>query len=197
MKKLKTILVCLIVASFVSCDNDNDPNNNVCDETYASVAGSNVFTTANGYELEEIMDKLIHEYTMVVNASGEICSIGYQNATAYPGTYKMEVENITTNITSTEILSFSQTAIEYKPLTVPLIVNPGDTIKVRRIFTNSYTLADEIIGNLYRHPGFAPIVFPIPINANATLIGTSFSSPGGSSNNDFAIPVIGVGFKLN
>lgn len=197
MKKLKTILACLIVASFVSCDNDNDPNNNVCDETYASVAGSNVFTPANGYQMEETMDLLIHEYTMIVNASGEICSIGYQNAAAYAGAYKMEVENMTTNITSTENLSFSQAVLEYKPLTVPLVVNAGDTIVVRRTFTNTYTSADEITGNLYMHPFFAPIVFPIPINPNATLIGTRFSSPGGSTNNDCAIPVIGVGFKLN
>ncbi|MFD2908809.1 hypothetical protein ACFSX9_08670 [Flavobacterium ardleyense] len=196
MKTLKSLLLCLIVSSFTSCDNDNDPTNNVCDETYLSLAGSNVFTTANGYELEETMDLLTHEYTMIVNASGEICSIGYQNAAAYIGTYEMEVENMTTNVTVTETLSFSQTAIEYKPLAVPLVLNAGDTIAVRRTFTNTYTSADEIIGNLYRHPGFAPIVFPIALNPNATLIGTSFYGTGGPSN-DFAIPVIGVGFKLN
>ena len=196
MKTLKTLLLCLVVAAFVSCDNDNDPTNNVCDESYLSLADSNIFTTANGYELEETMDLLTHEYTMVINASGEICSIGYQNAAAYAGTYEMEVENLTTNVTRTENLSFSQTVIEYKPLAVALAVNSGDTIVVRRTFTNSYTSVNEIIGNLYRHSNYTPTVFPININPYATIIGSSFYGTGGP-NNDFGVPSIGIGFKLN
>ena len=58
MKTLKTLLLCLVVAAFVSCDNDNDPTNNVCDESYISIADSNFFTAANGYTLEETMDLL-------------------------------------------------------------------------------------------------------------------------------------------
>ena len=56
MKTLKSFLLCLIVASFTSCDNDNNPTNNVFDDSYLSVANSTVFTTANGYTLNQTMD---------------------------------------------------------------------------------------------------------------------------------------------
>jgi hypothetical protein len=155
-----------------------------------------VFTTANGYQLEETMDLKTHEYTMIINASGQICSVGYQNPSTYAGTYEMEIENITTNVTTTETLSFSQTAIQYQSLTVPLVVNIGDTIVVRRIFTNTYTYTNEFIGNIYTKTNNNPVVFPIAINPNATIIGASFYGTGGP-NNDFGVPLIGVGFKLN
>lgn len=196
MKTLKSFLLCLIVASFTSCDNDNDPTNNVCDETYLSLAGSNVFTAANGYVLDETMDLLTHEYTMVVNASGEVCSIGYQNPSTYTGSYQMEVENITTNVTTSDTFSFSQAAVQYQSFTVPLAVNAGDTLVVRRIFTNTYTYTNEVIGNIYKPSSFNPVVFPIVINSNATIIAASFYGTGGP-NNDFGVPLIGVGFKLN
>lgn len=194
MKTLKSFLLCLIVASFTSCDNDNDPTNNVCDYSYLSVANSTVFTTANGYTLNQTMDLETHEYTMVINAAGEICSIGYQNPTTYTGTYEMEVENITTNVTTTQTFSFSQTAIQYQSFTVPLIVNVGDTVVVRRTISNGYTLLNETIGNIYVNPN--PSSFPVAINPNATITSSNFYGAGGPVPN-IGVPVIGVGFKLN
>lgn len=194
MKTLKSFLLCLIVASFTSCDNDNDPTNNVCDDSYLSVANSTVFTTANGYTLNQTMDLETHEYTMVINAAGEICSIGYQNPTTYTGTYEMEVENITTNVTTTQTFSFSQTAIQYQSFTVPLIVNVGDTVVVRRTISNGYTLLNETIGNIYVNPN--PSSFPVAINLNATITSSNFYGAGGPVPN-IGVPVIGVGFKLN
>lgn len=194
MKTLKTLLLCLVVAAFVSCDNDNDPTNNVCDDTYLSIANSTVFTTANGYTLNETMDLLTHEYTMVINASGEICSIGYKNASTYTGTYEMEVENLTTNVTITQTFSFSQTALQYQSFTIPLAVNAGDTVVVRRTISTGYTSLNETIGDIYVNSN--PIPFPIAINPNATIISSNFYGNGGPSQN-FGVPAIGVGFKLN
>ena len=193
MKTLKSFLLCLIVASFTSCDNDNNPTNNVCDDSYLSVANSTVFTTANGYTLNQTMDLETHEYTMTINAAGEICSIGYQNPTTYTGTYEMEVENITTNVTTTQIFSFSQAAIQYQSFTIPLIVNVGDTVVVRRTISNSYTLLNETIGNIYTNPN--PSSFPVAINPNATITSSNFYGAGGPVPN-IGVPIIGVGFKL-
>lgn len=194
MKNLKNIFLSLIIILFVSCDNDNDPSNNVCDTTYMSVASSNVFTTANGYTLYETMDLETHEYTMIVNASGEICSIGYQNPTTYIGTYEMQVENTTTNVTTTDTFSFSQSNIQYQSFTVPLLVNIGDTIVVRRTISAGYTLLNETIGSIYTSSN--PNPFPIAVNANATIISSNFYGAGGPVP-DFGVPLIGVGFKIN
>ncbi len=194
MKTLKTLLLSLFIIIITSCDNDNDPTNNVCDSSYLSVASSTVFTTANGYTLNETMDLETHEYTMVVNSSGEICSIGYQNPTTYAGTYEMEVENSTTNITTTDTFSFSQSNIQYQNFTVPLIVNSGDTIVVRRTISNGYTLLNETIGSIYINSN--PNPFPIAISANATIISSNFYGAGGPVPN-FGVPLIGIGFKLN
>ncbi|MFC4738654.1 hypothetical protein ACFO3U_01465 [Flavobacterium ponti] len=194
MKTLKTLLLSLFIIVIISCDNDNDPTNNVCDSSYLSVASSTVFTTANGYTLNETMDLETHEYTMVVNSSGEICSIGYQNPTTYAGTYEMEVENSTTNITTTDTFSFSQSNIQYQNFTVPLIVNSGDTIVVRRTISNGYTLLNETIGSIYINSN--PNPFPIAISANATIISSNFYGAGGPVPN-FGVPLIGIGFKLN
>lgn len=191
---MKLFLLCLIVVSFTSCDNDNDPNNNVCDTSYLSAASSSVFTSANGFTLYETMDLETHEYTMVVSSSGEICSIGYQNPTTYTGTYEMEVENSTTNVTTTETFSFSQSNIQYQSFTVPLIVNAGDTVVVRRTVSSGYTLLNETIGSIYTNSN--PNPFPITVNSNATIISSNFYGAGGPVLN-FGVPLIGIGFKIN
>lgn len=194
MKNLKKIFLSLVIILFVSCDNDNDPTNNVCDETYLSVASSNVFTTANGYTLYETMDLETHEYTMTVNASGEICSIGYQNPSTYTGTYVMEVENTTTSTSTSDTFSFSQANIQYQSFTNPLLVNAGDVIVVRRTISSGYTMLNETIGNIYTNTN--PNPFPIAVNANATITSSNFYGAGGPVPN-FGVPLIGVGFKLN
>jgi hypothetical protein len=193
MKTLKSFLLCLVIASFTSCDNDNDPTNNVCDSSYLSVANSTVFTPANGYTLNQTMDLETHEYTMVINAPGEICSIGYQNPTTYAGTYEMEVENTTTSVTTTQTFSFSQAAIQYQSFTMPLVVNSGDIVTVRRTISNGYTLLNETIGNIYVNPN--PSSFPVAINSNATITSSNFYGAGGPVP-DIGVPLIGVGFKL-
>lgn len=192
MKNLKNIFLTLMVVLFASCDNDTDPTNNVCDTNYLSLASSTVFTTANGYTLYQTMDLETHEYTMVVNANGEICSIGYQNPTTYTGTYVMEVENLTTSAITSDTFSFSQSSIQYQSFTTPLIVNAGDTVVVRRTISSGYTLLNETIGNIYTHSN----PYPISINPNATIISSNFYGAGGPVPN-FGIPLIGVGFKLN
>jgi hypothetical protein len=194
MKTLKILLFSLFVTLTTSCDNDNDPNNNICDSSYLSVASSTVFTSANGYTLYETMDLETHEYTMVINSSGEICSIGYQNPTTYTGTYEMEVENSTTNVTTTETFSFSQSNIQYQSFTVPLIVNAGDTVVVRRTISSGYTLLNETIGSIYTNSN--PNPFPITVNSNATIISSNFYGAGGPVPN-FGVPLIGIGFKIN
>lgn len=194
MKTLKSIFICLVLAFFASCDNDNDPTNNVCDDSYLSVVSSTVFTSANGYTLYETMDLETHEYTMVVNAAGEICSIGYQNPTTYTGTYLMEVENTTTNQTSSGTFSFSQANMQYQSFTNPLLVNVGNTVVVRRTVSSGYTLLSETIGSIYTSSN--PNPFPIVINPNATIISSNFYGTGGPVPN-FGVPLIGVGFQLN
>lgn len=194
MKNLKNIFFSLLAIFIISCDNDNDPNNNVCDTNYLSVASSTVFTNANGYTLYETMDLETHEYTMTINASGEICSIGYQNPTTYTGTYVMEVENTTTSTSTSDTFSFSQANIQYQSFTNPLIVNAGDIIVVRRTISSGYTQLNETIGSIYTNTN--PNPFPIAVNANATITSSNFYGAGGPVPN-FGVPLIGVGFKIN
>ncbi len=194
MKNLKNIFFSLLAIFIISCDNDNDPNNNVCDTNYLSVASSTVFTNANGYTLYETMDLETHEYTMTINASGKICSIGYQNPTTYTGTYVMEVENTTTSTSTSDTFSFSQANIQYQSFTNPLIVNAGDIIVVRRTISSGYTQLNETIGSIYTNTN--PNPFPIAVNANATITSSNFYGAGGPVPN-FGVPLIGVGFKIN
>jgi len=97
MKTLKNLFGSLLMAAllFTSCDNDNDPTNNVCEDFYAQNFIVSAFSTANGYDdLPEYMDAGIQEYDIKINADGEICSIGYPNPSTYVGgTYIMEVIN--------------------------------------------------------------------------------------------------------
>lgn len=194
MKTFKTLLFLMATIVLISCDNDDDSTNNVCDENYLSLAESGVFTTANGYTLYETMDLETHEYTMEIYSSGEICSIGYQNPSTYSGTYTMEVENTTTNTTSSDVFSFSQSAIQYQSFTTPLQVNAGDTVIVRRTITPGYTMLNETIGSIYTNSN--PNIFPINISTQAKITSTNFYGSGGPVPN-FGVPIIGLGFKVN
>lgn len=194
MKTLKTFLICLAVTTIISCDNDNDPTNNVCDTAYVSTLINNAFTTTNGYDDLVTMDLETHEYTIQINADGEICTIGYQNPTTYTGGYTMEVINTTTNTSYTGVHSFSQTALDYQSIT-PVIVNMGDVINVKRTILPGYTMLNQTVGRLFRKSNSAPVPYPIS-QGNVVFLSSNFYGAGGPVPN-FAQPYIALGFKVN
>lgn len=194
MKILKPFLVCFAIATISSCDNDNDPTNNVCDTNYVSTLITNAFSTANGYNDVVTMDLETHEYTIQINADGEICSIGYENPTTYTGGYTMEVINTTTNTSYSGVHSFSQSALDYQSIT-PVIVQTGDIINVKRTILPGYTSLDQTVGRLLKKSNSSSIPYPIT-QGTVVFLSSTFYGTGGPAN-DFAQPYIALGFKIN
>lgn len=194
MKTLKTFIFCFAAASIISCDNDNDPTNNVCDTTYVSTLITNAFSTANGYNDITTMDLETHEYTIQINANGEICSVGYQNPTTYTGGYTMEVINTTTNTSYSGSHTFSQTTLDYQSIT-PVIVNSGDIITVKRTILPGYTMLNQTVGRVLRKSNNTTVPYPIT-QGTAVFLSSNFHGAGGPVP-DFAQPYIALGFKIN
>ncbi|MDR7208428.1 hypothetical protein [Flavobacterium piscis] len=194
MKTIKTFIFCFAAASICSCDNDNDPANNVCDTTYVSTLITNAYSTANGYDDLTTMDLETHEYTLQINADGEICSIGYQNPGTYTGGYTMTVTNITTNTSYTGVHTFSQTVLDYQSIT-PVIVSTGDIINVKRTILPGYTLLNQTIGRILRKSDYTNVPYPVT-QGNVVFLSSDFHGAGGPVP-DFAQPYIALGFKVN
>ncbi|MFL9831129.1 hypothetical protein ABS764_09740 [Flavobacterium sp. ST-87] len=194
MKAIKTLLFCFTAASIISCDNDNDPTNNVCDTGYVSTLITNAFSTANGYDDMETMDLETHEYTIQINADGEICSVGYQNPSTYTGGYTMTITNTTSNTSYSGVHTFSQTTLDYQSIT-PVLVNNGDIINVKRTILPGYTLLNQTIGRLLRPSNYNDVPYPIT-QGNVVFLSSNFYGTGGPIP-DFAQPYIALGFKVN
>lgn len=194
MKTIKTLLFFIAITSIMSCDNDNDPTNNVCDTTYVSNLITNAFSIANGYDDVATMDLETHEYKIQINANGEICSVGYQNASTYTGGYTMEVTNNTTNVTYTGVHIFSQTNLDYQSIT-PVLVSSGDIITIKRTILPGYTALNQTIGRVLRKSNFTTVPYPIT-QGNAVFLSSNFYGAGGPVP-DFGQPYIALGFKVN
>lgn len=195
MKTFNTILFAFIAVLINSCDNDNDPANNVCDTTYVSAAITNTYSATNGYtDLAEYMDLETHEYKVKINAAGEICSIGYQNPSTYTGGYTMEIINTTTNASYSGVHIFSQTGLDYQPIATPVTVNSGDIINVKRTILPGYTMLNETIGRVLRKTNNTDIPYPI-IQGNIEFLESNFVGAGGPLS-DFAQPYIAFGFQV-
>jgi hypothetical protein len=69
MKKslYKVLILLMLIVALTNCDNDNDPTNNVCENSYVSDAIVTAFSTANGYEVVSTMDLETHEYIIQNN----------------------------------------------------------------------------------------------------------------------------------
>ncbi len=201
MKTMKITLVMLLFATiFISCcdDDGNNPPNNVCQETDSAVSQGliNTFTAASGYDdLPEYMDLETHQYTVKINEDGEICSIGYQNPSTYPGgDYLMTVTNVTAGLSYSGIHSFAQGATDYQAIT-PVLVNSGDIIKVQRTIQPGYGMLSATIGRISRKSDYTNV--PFPVNAGTVeFLSSDFYGAGGPVPN-FGIPHIALGFKLN
>ncbi|MEO8932914.1 MAG: hypothetical protein ABI295_01300 [Xanthomarina sp.] len=196
MKKLKKIALVSILSLFVlsSCDSDNDPTNNVCDDSYVNTAITDAFSTANGYnDLPEFMDLQTHEYRLKINADGEICSIGYQNPSTWTGDYLMEVINETSGDFYSGTHSFSQAQLDYQGIT-PVAVSSGDIIKVMRTIVNN-TSVGETIGRSLRKDDFTDVPYPIT-QGNVEFLSSNFYGSGGPVPN-LSQPYIPLGFKVN
>lgn len=193
----KTFLIILLIAVFFSCDNDNDPTNNVCEEDFGTAIMLTTFSAANGYDELEFMDLRIHEYSVEIFADGEICTVGYQNGSNYTGSYKIEIINATTGNSYVGTHTFSQVQLEYQTIT-PLVVNNGDHITVRReVLVGDYTNLNELIGKVFRRADFSNVAYPVTtIGGLATFIVADFYGAGGPVPN-IAQPKIPLGFKLN
>lgn len=197
MKIIKISLFLFLSLFFFSCDNDDDTTNNVCENNYLTEAIITAFATTNGYTvLPEFMDLETHEFIIQINASGEICTIGYQNPSTYTGTYTMEVRNHNNpTVNYLGVHSFSQTGMDYQNIT-PVAVSSGDFIMVRRTITAGYTNLNETIGRTIRKTGGGDIPYPIT-QGNVTFISSNFyDGAGPGSLDDFLQPVIGLGFKV-
>ena len=194
MKTIKTLIFCFAATLISSCDNDNNPTNNVCDTTYVSTLITNAFTAANGYNDLTTMDLETHEYTIQINANGEICSVGYQNPSTYTGGYTMEVINTTANTSYSGVHTFSQTTLDYQSIT-PVLVNSGDIITVKRTILPGYTALNQTVGRLLRKSNNTPVPYPVT-QGNAVFLSSNFYGSGGPAP-DFAQPYIALGFKVN
>lgn len=196
MKNLKTITLILLAILTFSCDNDNDPTNNVCDENYISTPITNIFSIANGYDdLPEYMDLETHEYEIKILADGEICSVGYQNPSTYTGGYTMEIINNTSSASYSGIHSFLQTQLDYQTIATPIMVTTGDIITVKRTILPGYTLLNETVGRILRKSDYSSVPYPIALG-NVEFLGSSFYGSGGPVPN-FGQPYIALGFQVN
>lgn len=194
MKTIKTLIFCFAATLIISCDNDNNPTNNVCDITYVSTLITNAFTAANGYNDLTTMDLETHEYTIQINANGEICSVGYQNPSTYTGGYTMEVINTTANTSYSGVHTFSQTTLDYQSI-IPVLVNSGDIITVKRTILPGYTALNQTVGRLLRKSNNTTVPYPVT-QGNAVFLSSNFYGAGGPAP-DFAQPYIALGFKVN
>jgi len=196
MKTLKTLLFSLFVILTTSCDNDNDPTNNVCDTNYVSTPITNAFSVINGYDdLPEFMDLETHEYEIKINASGEICSVGYQNPSTYTGGYTMEIINLTSTASYSGVHIFSQANLDYQTISTPVVVTSGDIIKIKRTILPGWTMLNETIGRVLRKSDFSNVPYPI-VQGNVEFLNSNFYGAGGPIPN-FAQPYIAIGFKIN
>jgi len=193
--KMKTILIIILTTVlFVSCDNDNDPTNNVCDDNYVNTLITDAFSATNGYDdLPEFMDLKTHQYRIKINADGEICSVGYQNPSTWTGNYIIEIINETTNVSYSGTHSFSQAQLDYQSIT-PVAVSSGDIIKVMRTISNSTSL-NETVGRILRKSDFTNVPYPIT-QGNVEFLSSNFYGSGGPVPN-FGQPYIPLGFKVN
>ncbi len=190
--QLFTALISLLF--FISCDNDNDPNNNVCENNYVSTAITDAFSVTNGYDdLPEFMDLKTHQYRIKINADGEICTVGYQNPSTWTGNYTIEIINETTNMSYSGTHSFSQMQLDYQSIN-PISVASGDIIKVMRTITNNTNL-NETVGRILRKSDFSNVPYPIS-QGNVEFLSSDFYGSGGPLPN-FAQPYIALGFKVN
>lgn len=198
MKRKKAIYLVVLstigLFTITSCDNDNDPTNNVCDDTYVSTAITTAFSTANGYDdLPEYMDLKTHQYRIKINADGEICRVGYQNPSTWAGSYIIEIINETSSASYSGTHSFSQTQLDYQSIT-PVAVSSGDIVKVMRTISNNTSL-NETVGRILRKSDFTNVPYPI-IQGNVEFLSSDFYGSGGPVPN-FGQPYIPLGFKVN
>ncbi|MCF6182121.1 hypothetical protein [Lutibacter sp.] len=191
------LLLIFIVLFMFSCDNDNDPTNNVCENNYVTDAITTAFSVANGYDdLAEWMDLETHEYEIQINENGEICTVGYQNPSTYTGGYTIEIIN-NTNSSSTSYSgthTFSQTALDYQSIT-PVTVVSGDYITVKRTILPGYTNLNQTVGRVLRKSDFSNVPYPIT-QGNVVFQGSVFYGAGGPVSNN-SQPYIALGFKVN
>ncbi|PHR68729.1 MAG: hypothetical protein COA67_12545 [Lutibacter sp.] len=193
----KLSILLMLTITFTSCDNDNDPTNNVCENTYVTDAIVNAFSTANGYDVISTMDLETHEYVIQINADGEICTIGYQNATGYSGSYTMEVRNHNNpSVDYSGVHTFQQANLDYQPIT-PVPVTSGDIILVSRTISPGYANFNDVLGKVIRKTGGGNVPYGAGITqGNVKFISSDFYGAGGPVP-DIAQPVIGLGFKVN
>ncbi|WP_457611645.1 hypothetical protein, partial [Lutibacter sp.] len=194
---MKNNLLLIFIALFMfSCDNDNDPTNNVCENNYVTDAITTAFSVANGYDdLAEWMDLETHEYEIQINENGEICTVGYQNPSTYTGGYTIEIIN-NTNSSSTSYSgthTFSQTALDYQTIT-PVTVVSGDYITVKRTILPGYTNLNQTVGRVLRKSDFSNVPYPIT-QGNVVFQGSVFYGAGGPVANN-SQPYIALGFKV-
>jgi hypothetical protein len=198
MKKLFKTTALLFLLSLLtilaSCDNDNDPTNNVCEDHYVSTPITDAFSVANGYDdLAENMDLETHVYVIRIHADGEICSVAYQNPSTYAGDYFIEILNNGSSTMYTGNHSFSQTELEYQNIT-PVSVASGDLITIQRTINNSNAL-NQNVGRILRKSDSTDVPFPFT-QGNIEFLSSTFYGGGGPVPN-YGLPYIPLGFKLN
>ncbi len=192
---IKTLKLLFLLLFTISCDTDNDPTNNVCEDYYVNNIITTAFSTANNYvDLPEFMDLETHEYVIQINADGEICSVGYQNPSTYAGAYTMEITNTTGLNSYSGTHTFSQGQLDYQSIT-PVIVSNGDIITVKRTIMPGYPNLDATVGRVLRPSNFSAVPFPIT-QGTVEFLSSNFYGAGGPVNN-IAMPYIGLGFKVD
>lgn len=194
----KTILFFAITLTFINCNSDDDTNTpfDGCDESYVSTEMTQTFSTANGYTnltLEKPLE--VHHYAMRILQDGVICSIGYQNPTNYTGTYTIKITNNNNGFIYEDVLSFSQTELEYHTISQVLNVEAGDYISVWRTISPGYTDINQANGTIINKIDNSAFAFPIS-GVNVEFLSSNFEG-GGPAEYDTAIPHIALGFNAD
>ncbi|WP_299432664.1 hypothetical protein [uncultured Aquimarina sp.] len=193
---ITTLKLLFFLLLTVSCDTDNDPTNNVCEDYYVNNFITTAFSNANNYDdLPEFMDLETHEYVIKINSNGEICTVGYQNPSTYAGAYTIEIINTTSLNSYSGTHTFSQgQLLDYQSIT-PVAVSSGDIITVKRTIMPGYPNLDATLGRVLRPSNFSAVPFPIT-QGTVEFLSSNFYGAGGPVNN-IAMPYIGLGFKAD
>lgn len=196
MKNLRFIVIALLVVTLQNCsDNDDNPENNICNLLYVIDASAGLFNEANGYSLQT-MDNRIHRLSVNPTIGGKICGISYKNAPGYTGTYEFKIL-VSNQIRYQGNLSFSQNA--YQEISIPEIAfNANETIEIIR--TCYSPNPSDWVGEVFRRTDYSDITFPLTHGNIVYNFGWTYDDPAILETNapySAVVPVLLLTFKAN
>ena len=174
----KTKLILLLFLSIISCAPPPPPMS-ACDSTntpfqqlYLSLTERSDFKNLVSFDTE------IHEYTFIMDTSGEICSFGYQSRPTTVGLpYTIELLDASDKVIFSQAFSFSP-ANTYYAFINPITIIRGQPYTLRRIILlkNVENKLDNLSGRTAIKNG-SLVPFPIKVG-NMTITSSNFYQNG-------------------